>query len=1267
MHLKRLEIQGFKTFAGRTVLEFRPGITAVVGPNGSGKCVTHESRVTLSDGQEVMIGELVNRALNASASVEVLEDGWMTRENPDRVHVLSLNPRTFKLEPRPVAGFVKRAAPPQLLRIHTRSGRAITATPYHPLFTLAGGELRAMRADEVRAGVRVAVVRRLPTRGLPAVLDPTAIARTFSEEDGVFVPPAPDLRAWAERGRKRFGSYVAWRRDDLVPGSQMSGMLSGQSVNVGVLNRLADSAGLAPPLDGHFQGRGRTQIRLPGLLTPGLARLLGLLIAEGVNRSTDQVRFVNDDPAVGDLFSALAQGEPGVTVFRKRYKARAEDFIISSRALSVALERLFGFAIDSRSAAKVVPPQLLSSPPHVQWAFLSGLFEGDAHIHLRSSAAAAKSQPYIEYATASERLARGVVSLLLQRGIFATLRAKVKRATNSPTPTARTYYSVYVYGTEQLRHIAEHLTFVGAKAEALQMLRGRPPAANPNLDLVPGVTPLVREAARLAGVSVKRHRAGRAKLAAYCEGRCEASRPGLLEVVAQIEALGVTPARAAPILSQLSALADSDAYWDEVVAVEAVPPDDPWVYDLSVAETHNFVAENIIVHNSNLADAVRWALGEQSLAQLRCKRSEELIYSGGGRRAAAGLAEVSLTVDNSDRLLPLDFDEVTITRRATRAGDSEYFINRARVRLRDVLEATEPLGGSYTIINQGLVDAALTLRPEERRRLFEDAAEIGGFELRKAEAARRLRETEGNLNRLADLLAELEPRLRALKRQAAQARQHRELAAELHRLQTRHYAAQWRAAQALVAGTRAGLERLEAELARARAAQSAAGAALQALRAGVRARRDDLGRLHQESSELHRRAESAQRELAVGAERVAAIARRGEDFDRQRNDLALRREQAEAQRAEAAADLARAEAELAARRAELSQAEAERAGLEQARGALADELRRSQDVALRAAAAAAEARSRGEQLAAEAERLARESAELDAAVAQAEARVAGARAQVEAARAQLEAAEAARTAAAAAEGAARHELDELRAARAQADEERAAARRALADAEARLDSLGRLARSYAGAFAGVRAAMQWAERAGRGGFALVQSIVRTPAALETAVEVALGSRLQNIVVERWEDAEEAIAELRRGGAGRATFMPLDTIRAPGDDRRRDDDRGRADGEVLGVAADLVESDERYAPVVRQLLGRVLVVRDLPTARAELRRLAGGWTIVTLGGEQVNSGGSLTGGAQTKESGALRREPRLRELPGQVGAARAALAAAEARRAELEAR
>ncbi|NNJ09198.1 chromosome segregation protein SMC [Chloroflexales bacterium ZM16-3] len=689
---------------------------------------------------------------------------------------------------------------------------------------------------------------------------------------------------------------------------------------------------------------------------------------------------------------------------------------------------------------------------------------------------------------------------------------------------------------------------------------------------------------------------------------------------------------------------------------------------------------------SNLADAVRWVLGEQSLSTLRCKRSEELIYSGGGRRAPAGLAEVALTIDNSDRLLPLDFDEVTISRRTTRAGDSEYFINRARVRLRDVQEATEPLGGSYTIINQGLVDAALTLRPEERRRLFEDAAEIGGFELRKAESLRRLRETDSNLQRVGDLLGELEPRLRSLKRQAGQARQYRDLSVELRALQERHYAAIWRAAQAATAAARAEVLGLEQALEQARAAQLAVSHDLRALREALRGQRDELGTLHQRSGELHRRAEDAQRVLAVDGERLVSLSRRAEELERRRNELALRQGEDEARRAAAAEDAALAESALESQRVALRAAEAEMASAEQIRAALARDLRAAQDTSLRAATAVAEGASRAEQLRDQAARLERDRAELEAAAAHAAENLAAASAQVEAARAALTSAEAARAEAAEAERAARAALESLRAERATAEDERAAARRALADVEARLDSLARLARSYTGAFAGVRAAMQWAEKADRPGFALVQSIIRTPAELETAVEVALGSRLQNIVVERWADAEDAIADLKRSGAGRATFMPLDSIRESGGRSRESGPRqgltfnageGARDGAptpdsrlptpVLGVAADLVDYDERYAAVARQLLGRVMIVNNLATARAELRGLSGGWTIVTLQGEQVSSGGSVTGGAQTKESGALRRERELRELPGRVEAARAAVERAESRRAELEAK
>lgn len=663
---------------------------------------------------------------------------------------------------------------------------------------------------------------------------------------------------------------------------------------------------------------------------------------------------------------------------------------------------------------------------------------------------------------------------------------------------------------------------------------------------------------------------------------------------------------------------------------------------------------------SNVADSVRWVLGEQSYAALRSKRTDDLIFGGGAKRAPSGFAEVALTIDNSDRLLPLPYGEVTIGRRATRAGESEYTINRGRVRLRDVQEAVGPLGGSYTIINQGLVDAALTLRPEERRRLFEDAAEIGMFIGRKSEAESRLRETTANMERSADVLAELEPRLRSLKRQATLARTYRELANELGLLLRRFYRQSWRAARAARTAAEANEQALAAVLARRRAAQAAATTELREARDHLRSVREQLGTLHNQSSAVHTEAETLQRDLAVGAERLAAMARREEEAERAGRGLGLRREELAREQATLQARVAEAEARLVDARAETERHRASLADGETARRAARQRLDAAQREEAAAVAALNENRRRFDQITEQRARLLREQNEQNGRVEAATAAAVAARETLRVAEERFHTTGQARADASATEELARSDLDGLRVERSRADEAVAAARRALADAEARLETLNRLQRSYAGTFAGVRAAMQWAENEGRA-FALVSSILRTPPHLETAIEVALGSRIQNVVVERWADAEDAIAALKRSGAGRATFLPLDTVRA-GDERRPP-----SDGQVLGVAADLVDYDNRYAPAIRNLLGRTLVVDDLLAARRVLRTLGGGWTLVTLAGEQVNTGGAVTGGAQIKESGTLRRERELRDLPEQAATHQRDLDARQQARRDLDAR
>src|SRR6266487_446460 len=198
---------------------------------------------------------------------------------------------------------------------------------------------------------------------------------------------------------------------------------------------------------------------------------------------------------------------------------------------------------------------------------------------------------------------------------------------------------------------------------------------------------------------------------------------------------------------------------------------------------------------SNVADAMRWVLGEQSMRQLRGKKSDDIIFAGAHGKAALGMAEVSLTLDNSTGWVPSEYSEITVTRRVYRSGESEYLINKQKVRLKDVilLLAQARIGhDSYTVVGQGLIDAALSLRAEERRGLFEDAAGIRPFQVQRTDAENRLQQTEQNLDRLRDIVSEIEPRLEPLAEQARRAVESRKLNSELQEVLLTWYALQWR-------------------------------------------------------------------------------------------------------------------------------------------------------------------------------------------------------------------------------------------------------------------------------------------------------------------------------------------------------------------------------------------------------------------------------------------------------------------------------------------
>ncbi len=659
---------------------------------------------------------------------------------------------------------------------------------------------------------------------------------------------------------------------------------------------------------------------------------------------------------------------------------------------------------------------------------------------------------------------------------------------------------------------------------------------------------------------------------------------------------------------------------------------------------------------SNFSEAVRWALGEQSNTALRGRKGEDVIFAGSSGRAALGMAEVALTLDNSDGGLPLDFSEVTIARRIFRDGETHYLINGGRVRLRDVLQVTAPLGQSYTVIGQGLVDAALSARPEERRGLFEHAAGIAPFRMKRAEAERRLVETETNCARLLDLRAELEPRIRSLERAAKGAQEYTELRERLRGLHERLFADLWRETHATLAAA-------EAEEGAAREARGAADHEIARLNAAVAAAvaatevqgRERHG-LAEQAAEVARRLEPLRRDLAIGAERLSAIGRRLTESRERVAGLATRRAALTEESAAADSEAARIATSAAAARQEaeaiertLGAVEGRRAGALHAARRLAEQIATTERERLTLARRRAATEERRAAIARDRERATVERAAAQERQAALNAELAEKNAAITRNATRREAATVAQ-----------REAGALVAAATGAEREASAAQttreRHLAEVRARLEGLQKLAASGEGFFTGVRAVLAAARaRQLQGVVGPVAGIIDVPGELETAIEIALGGHLQDIVVERWADAEAAIALLKERRAGRATFQPLDTSRGGAGDRR-----APADGPgVLGVAADLVGHEARFAPLVGSLLGRTLIVEDLPTTRRILPRLSGAWSIVTRGGEITRTSGAVTGGSAARESGILARERALRELPQAVATAERELAAAMA--------
>ena len=650
---------------------------------------------------------------------------------------------------------------------------------------------------------------------------------------------------------------------------------------------------------------------------------------------------------------------------------------------------------------------------------------------------------------------------------------------------------------------------------------------------------------------------------------------------------------------------------------------------------------------SNISDAIKWVFGEQSVKSLRGAKMEDVIFGGSASRKPTGFAWVSLFIDNTDRSIDIDTDEVVITRRLYRSGESEYRINNNPVRLKDINETFMDTGlgrDGYSVIEQGKIAEIVSAKSTQRREIFEEAAGISKFRYRKTEAERKLTQAEDNLIRLRDIMQELEDRVGPLKAQSEKAKQYVVLAEEKKSLEISLWLEQL---------AKLGRQMAELEDKTLLAAND---------RTTAQKRLEEIEReteeIQQKTQELnlyieHKRDRIREWETAISDAKVNAAVKQNTVTH---NEDTIRELQDEWERSMLSAGeleekltglredcaLLQKEAEETARRWEESQKALEAKRQEERRlateqSALALQKQELQENIHRAELSAETAGMLAEETVDRLEALRGQAKNKDENLTRLREELAGHRAFAEELRERLESLQNSKNG----------YLFKLKSRSdkiAEVESRQRNSEKLAGEKLQRAQVLTDLEKNYESFNNSVKFVMKQAGAGAlRGVIGPVSALIRTENRYSTAVEIALGAAIQNIVVQDETAAKRAIALLKERGAGRATFLPLTNIRA---NPIRESDLA-ARGGYVGLASELVQCEERYRAVMDSLLGRTVVAEDIDAAAAIAKAYGYRYRAVTLDGQVVNAGGSLTGGSVNKNASILSRRGEIDALTAEA--------------------
>ena len=649
---------------------------------------------------------------------------------------------------------------------------------------------------------------------------------------------------------------------------------------------------------------------------------------------------------------------------------------------------------------------------------------------------------------------------------------------------------------------------------------------------------------------------------------------------------------------------------------------------------------------SNISDAILWVMGEQSTKTLRGAKMEDVIFGGTQKRAAVGFAEATLTLDNTDRALSYDADEVMVTRRYYRSGDSEYYINRQSARLRDIHELFMDTGlgrEGYSNIGQGRIDEILSRKSGDRREIFEEAAGISKYRHRKEETERKLANTEDNLLRIGDKVSELELQLEPLRIQSEKAKKYLTLKEELQGVEV----AVWmdKLEKLSQDAKKAEEDFISASFVRQQAHDDLENlyAATEQLGQELRTRSEEVENLRVQVSMLEGAHQQIDGQIAVLEASIRNnddnIRRFQEDMEGQENrssNITAQMEQTQSRIEELGSELARKNTEAEELQQQLNRMTADAQGItRQFMQLRSNEVKLTADLASREAdlrgmdAGMEESKSRAEILTADLASGESRQNEAKQALTQAQDKLKKANEEVTV----LQNAIAGYTL-----------RQTTRAKRAEElSEKLQSARSTLDGVKAKTRVFKAMEQDFEGYQKSVRMVMQESKRGAlRNVHGPISQLIRAEDEYTVAVEIALGGAMQQIVVDNEQDGKAAIAFLKRTGGGRATFLPMSAIRG-----RRLEEKGldTCPG-FVGIASELVSFDKQYTDVIENLLGRIVITETIDQAISMAKKYGNRFKIVTLDGQVLNAGGSMTGGSVSREAGILSRANELAKLTAQ---------------------